>query len=147
MKYLLMLLCVGGLFAQDSNSGTKVRPSQLKEPVVSVASVRIVMPSGTVIYAQLDMGAFTLDTTTTPPTLRVTGSTTPPTTIATPTYHQIYLSADGTYPVPDGKKGTVYRNGLLQMPGIDFVLQPNGVRFLGEACCEADEIVVIAIYQ
>lgn len=52
----------------------------------------------------------------------------------------------GTYTVPDGKKITVYRNGLLQMPGIDYATTITGIRFLGEQCCEADEIVVIAIY-
>lgn len=147
MKLALMMAAGLALAAQSTNPPivrTAVRASQVREPAVPVASVRVVMPNGTVVYAQLD-GSFQLDTRTSPPTLRVV-SATPPATINTPTYHQIMMGADGTYAVPDGTKSTVYRNGLLQMPGIDYVLLPTGLRFLGERCCEADEIVVIAIY-
>lgn len=145
----LSLLAAGRLQAQDSNASTgaistRVRSSQIKEPRVPAASVRIVLPSGVVVYAQLDPDGFAIDTATNPPTLRV--KTVPPPAPAALEHIQIYRNSDGTFTLPAGRVVTVHRNGLLTLAPWDYTIDGTVLRFQ-DTCCEADEIVVVAVQK
>lgn len=144
---LIVLFLTAPATAQNTRPGlitsppspTRARASQVKDPPVPAASVRIVMPDGTAIYAQIDMSSFVLDTTTTPPTLRVKTATP-----ATSEYIQIYRNADGTFTLPEGAVQVVYRNGLLQLAGHDYTISGTLLRF-HDNCCEADENVTVKV--
>ena len=145
MRYIIMLLALAGTMAGQTagRETTRIRAVQVKEPPVAAASVRIVMPSGAVIYAQLAADSFVLDTTTSPPTLRIKAA--PATTIE---YHQVWRDANGgngfTLPAGTLTLISVYRNGLLQMAATDYTVAGNVLTLL-DPCCEADEIVTVSI--
>jgi len=142
MRYLLILMALAGTMAgQTARETTRIRAVQVKEPPVAAASVRIVMPSGAVVYAQLAADSFVLDTTTSPPTLRI--KATPATTIE---YVQVYRDAAGGngFTLPAGTLISVYRNGLLQMPTTDYAVAGTVLTLL-DPCCESDEIVTVSI--
>jgi hypothetical protein len=143
MRYLLILLALAGTLAGQTagRETTRIRAVQVKEPPVAAASVRIVMPSGAVVYAQLAADSFVLDTTTSPPTLRIKAA--PATTIE---YHQVWRDANGGngFTLPTGTLISVYRNGLLQMPTTDYTVAGT-VMTLMDPCCESDEIVTVSI--
>lgn len=142
MRHILILVALAGTLAgQDVNTAasTRIRASQVKEPTVAAASVRIVMPNGTVVYAQLAADSFVLDTTTSPPTLRVKMPTVPATQ-----HYQVYRDADGGngFTLPTGTLVAVFRNGVLQWPVGDYTVA-GGVLKFADPCCEADEIVSV----
>ena len=147
MRHLILLIALAGTLAGQTaaqttpRETTRIRAVQVKEPTVAAASVRIVMPNGTVVYAQLAADSFVLDTTTSPPTLRIKA-----TQATTVEYVQIYRDAAGGtgFTLPAGTLISVYRNGLLQMPTTDYTVAGTVLTLL-DPCCEADEIVTVSI--
>lgn len=129
----------------DAPPVTQPRASQIKEAPVAAASVRVVMPDGSVVYAQLDATTLVLDTTTKPPTLRAR-----PAVVVSefPKFYQLERNASLQFVVPPGTVYSVYRNGLLMFRDIDYTVVNGLLTFKdGHECCQPDEIVTATVYR
>jgi len=141
MRLILLTMALAALGAAQ----TQPRASQVKQPTVAAASVMIVLPTGAVVYAKLD-AAFTLDTTTSPPTLRV-ATTGPAPAAALPVVYKLTRNTDLSYALPPaGRLTQVYRNGLLQTLTTDYTITSNILRFTPANCCEADEAITAVVW-
>ena len=144
MRFLIVLLAVF-CFAQAAPTVTQPRASQIKDEAVAAASVRVVLPDGSVVYAQLDATTLILDTTTKPPTLRAR----PVTAVSEfPKFYQLERNAALQFVLPPGSIYSIYRNGLLMFRDIDYTVV-NGLLVFsaGHECCESDELITVAVYR
>lgn len=143
----LILFFVLAVAAWGQTAPTQIRAANVKDPVVTKPSVRITMPNGVTLYAVLDAATLILDMTTTPPTLRATGSATTttryfPKTVSLP---PMGAGADGAFPLPAGTVEGVYRNGLWLTEGRDYSITDGKLLFV-LPCCEADEALAVTLW-
>ena len=143
IAFLIFSACASAQIP-GSTQPTQPRASQIKEPNVPKASVRVVLPNGVVVYAVLD-ASLVLDMTTSPPTLRNAQSTTMryfPKTVSLP---PMGTGPDGYFPLPAGTVEGVYRNGLWLTEGRDYSI-PAGKLLFTLPCCEADEALAVTLW-
>ena len=142
---LIVFFVFAAAIAYSQTGPTQIRAANVKDPVVTKASVRITMPDGKALYAVLDATSLILDTTTTPPTLRAASSTTQRYFPKTVSLSPIGIGADGSFPVPAGTIDGVYRNGLWLTEGRDYTINAGKLLFT-MPCCEADEALAVTVW-
>lgn len=146
MRFLISLLAVSAFAQNGTPPVTQPRASQIKEAAVAAASVRVVLPDGTVVYAQLDATTLILDTSTKPPTLRAR-----PAVVVSefPKFYQLERNASLQFVVPPGATVySVYWNGLLMFKDIDYTVTNGLLTFKADhECCQPDEIVTATVYR
>jgi len=144
MRLILLAIVLAALGAAQ----TQPRASQVKQPTVAAASVMVVLPTGAVVYAQLDVAGFTLDTSVSPPMLRAkTTNGTVPAAASVPVVYKLSRNTDLSYALPPvGKALHIFRNGLLQTLTTDYTITSNILRFTPAGCCEADEAITVVVW-
>lgn len=145
MKLLIALLAVSA-FAQDATApGTQPRASQIKEPVVAAPSLKLLIPGALPIYVRLDPDVFTLDTSTNPPTLRIKMQAQ---AAPVPFIYPLTRNADMSFTMPTalGRYVSIHRNGVLQLPIVDYDIVGSTLKFRSNDCCEADENITAQVY-
>lgn len=136
MKTFVMVFVLACIAAAQ----TQPRLAQLKAPATTDARLLVVTSAG-IVLAQLDAAAFTLDLSTSPPTLRLK-----PFLTAVPTFHLMAtIKADGTFDLPSGRVYDVQRNGVGQAVGVDYAITGNVLRF--NSPVDADETIKVAVWQ
>lgn len=148
MKYkFAALFLTMAFFCHDARSQTKVAPVQIGPcplPGSSTTVFVVIMTASLGSCATLDPAAFTLDKTTTPPTLRIVGGT--------GGGGPVFVDGETPSGSIDGINRTFnlvgapapaaglhfYRNGLLQKPGLDFLLAGATITFLSTSPVAGD---------
>ena len=129
-------------------TGTPTRLKDVQETTTSAPftspAIKVLQTNGSTVYAVLGTG-IVLDTTTTPPMLRVAVSVTAPTPL---TVEEAARQADGTYRLGHVPTGNVqiYRNGLAMSPGRDVTVTGQTVTFTPAQGSLQDDII-LAVYQ
>jgi hypothetical protein len=158
LKILSLSLFAVSLFAQNATTldaaQVKICPAGVNAIVVVMGSPVKLPGAGSVstqtICAQIDASAFKLDTTTTPPTLRL---------LATPAPAPVFVDGEVPGGAIDGVNATftlvaapnpaaslqIFKNGLLQTAGAsaDYVLSGSSITFNTASIPQPGDVLLV----
>jgi len=127
--------------------GTKTASTPVSYAPANFTALQLFTPAG-IILVQLD-SSLVLDTSGAVPVLRAAPTVVPVPVRKTDTFHNV----GGTSPmtltaVPSSTfEPLVFRNGLIQEPGMDYTLTGQSLAFKAEVCLTVTDSVMVIYYQ